>query len=144
MDSIADFEFNTALLSEGVFLVSQYIRQNFSTTDICRRLQQLVDEARAVIPEKLDQDQKLEVLIDLFYDQWQFGEAEEIDRLSDAIWLDKVLERREGTPLSLGIIFLHIAHQLDLPLMPVIFPTQLILRADWLDEEIWLINPSNG
>jgi len=67
-----------------------------------------------------------------------------MDRLSDAIWLDKVLERREGTPLSLGIIFLHIAHQLDLPLMPVIFPTQLILRADWLDEEMWLINPSNG
>ncbi|GFN46913.1 invasion regulator SirB1 [Candidatus Regiella insecticola] len=144
MDSIADFEFNTALLSEGVLLVSQYIRQNFSTTDICRRLQQLVDEARAVIPEKLHQDQQLEVLIDLFYDQWQFGEAEEIDRLSDAIWLDKVLERREGTPLSLGIIFLHIAHQLDLPLMPVIFPTQLILRAYWLDEEMWLINPSNG
>jgi len=28
--------------------------------------------------------------------------------------------------------------------MPVIFPTQLILRADWLDEEMWLINPFNG
>jgi len=69
MDSIADFEFNTALLSEGVLLVSQYIRQNFSTTDICCRLQQLVDEARAVIPEKLHQDQQLEILIDLFYNQ---------------------------------------------------------------------------
>ncbi|WP_274866160.1 transglutaminase family protein, partial [Serratia marcescens] len=32
----------------------------------------------------------------------------------------------------------------DLPLLPVIFPTQLILRADWLDEELWLINPLNG
>jgi regulator of sirC expression with transglutaminase-like and TPR domain len=28
--------------------------------------------------------------------------------------------------------------------MPVIFPTQLILRADWIDEEMWLINPFNG
>lgn len=44
----------------------------------------------------------------------------------------------------MGVIFLYIAHQLGLPLMPVIFPTQLILRADWLDEEMWLINPLNG
>lgn len=65
-------------------------------------------------------------------------------RLSDAIWLDKVLEARQGTPVSLGTIFLHIANALDLPLLPVIFPTQLILRADWLDEELWLINPLNG
>ncbi|VFS06853.1 transcriptional regulator [Enterobacter cancerogenus] len=28
--------------------------------------------------------------------------------------------------------------------MPVIFPTQMILRAEWLDGEMWLINPFNG
>jgi len=44
----------------------------------------------------------------------------------------------------LGTIFLHIAHQLHLPLMPVIFPTQLILRAYWLDDEMWLFNLLNG
>ncbi len=39
---------------------------------------------------------------------------------------------------------MHIAHQLDLPLMPVIFPTQLILCSDCLDDEMRLINPLNG
>ena len=28
--------------------------------------------------------------------------------------------------------------------MPVIFPTQLILRADWIDGDKWMINPFNG
>lgn len=144
MSRIADFEFNNASLCEGVLLVTQEIRQNFPLADVRNQLQQLVDDARAAMPEGLNQDQQLEVLIDLFYHQWKFGGAGGVYRLSDAIWLDKVLDKRQGTPVSLGVIFLHIAHQLDLPLMPVIFPTQLILRADWLDEEMWLINPLNG
>ncbi|VTP69235.1 Uncharacterised protein [Leclercia adecarboxylata] len=36
------------------------------------------------------------------------------------------------------------AHRLDIPLVPVIFPTQMLLRAEWLDGEMWLINPFNG
>ncbi len=55
-----------------------------------------------------------------------------------------MLKSRQGTAVSLGVILLHIADELELPLMPVIFPTQLILRADWLDGEMWLINPFNG
>lgn len=144
MSTIADFEFNTVPLSSGVILVTQAIRFDFNADDVSRQLQSLVEEARGVIPQDLNQDQQLEVLIELFYRTWGFGGAGGVYRLSDAIWLDKVLASRQGTPVSLGVIFLHIAHQLDLPLMPVIFPTQLILRADWLDEEMWLINPING
>ncbi|ATA17973.1 regulator of sirC expression with transglutaminase-like and TPR domain [Gibbsiella quercinecans] len=144
MSSIADFEFNASPLSDGVILVSQAIRQDFPTAEVQRRLQQLVEEARVAIPEHLSQEQQMDALIALFYKTWGFGGASGVYRLSDAIWLDKVLEARQGTPVSLGTIFLHIAHQLDLPLMPVIFPTQLIMRADWLDDEMWLINPLNG
>ncbi|SQC92623.1 Uncharacterised protein [Cedecea neteri] len=54
------------------------------------------------------------------------------------------LKSRQGSAVSLGAILLWVAGQLDIPLMPVIFPTQLILRADWMDGEMWLINPFNG
>jgi regulator of sirC expression with transglutaminase-like and TPR domain len=144
MSSIAEFEFNTSPLSEGVMLVSQAVRRDYPAADVARQLQQLTEEARAAVPSDISQEQQLEALIELFYKTWGFGGASGIYRLSDAIWLDKVLEGRQGTPVSLGTIFLYIAHQLNLPLMPVIFPTQLILRADWMDEEMWLINPLNG
>lgn len=144
MSRIADFEFNTSPLSAGVILVSQSIRRDFPVAEVERKLQQLVDEARAAMPDDLNQEQQLDALFELFFTIWGFGGVGGVYRLSDAIWLDKVLEERRGTPVSLGTIFLHIAHQLDLPLMPVIFPTQLILRADWLDDEMWLINPLNG
>jgi regulator of sirC expression with transglutaminase-like and TPR domain len=144
MSAIADFEFNVAPLSAGVILVTETIRNDFNRKQVERQLQMLVEEARQKVPEHLDQDLQLEALIELFYHTWGFGGAQGVYRLSDAIWLDKVLASRQGTPVSLGVIFLHIAHQLNIPLMPVIFPTQLILRADWLDEEMWLINPLNG
>ncbi len=44
----------------------------------------------------------------------------------------------------MGAILLWIANRLDLPLVPVIFPTQLILRIESLEGEMWLINPFNG
>ncbi|MDN6115752.1 MAG: hypothetical protein L0I86_11370, partial [Enterobacterales bacterium] len=144
MSSIADFEFNRFPLSEGVILVSQAIRRDFPADTVRETLQQLTEQALAHIDAELDQDQKLEQLIDLFFNEWGFGGVGGVYRLSDALWLDKVLSSRQGTPVSLGIVFLHIAHQLDLPLQPVIFPTQLIMRADWLDEEMWLVNPLNG
>lgn len=144
MCSIADFEFNQSPLSEGIILVSQKIRSDFPAQAVRQTLQRLAEEARAAIPESLEQDLQLERLLTLFFRTWGFGGAGGVYRLSDALWLDKVLESRQGMPVSLGIVFLHIAHALELPLMPVIFPTQLILRADWLDEEMWLINPLNG
>ncbi|MFB6421957.1 MAG: invasion regulator SirB1 [Candidatus Malihini olakiniferum] len=144
MSSIADFEFNQSPLSEGIILVSQIVRSDFSAQNVRNKLQQLVDEARKAIPHNLDQEQQLDLLLTLFYCSWGFCGAGGIYRLSDALWLDNVLESRQGMPVSLGIVFLHIAHALDLPMMPVIFPTQLILRADWLDDEMWLINPLNG
>ncbi|HFI1978376.1 TPA: transglutaminase family protein, partial [Yersinia enterocolitica] len=92
MSSIADFEFNNASLCDGVLLVTQEIRQNFPLADVRNQLQQLVDDARAAMPDGLNQDQQLEVLIDLFYRKWKFGGAGGVYRLSDAIWLDKVLD----------------------------------------------------
>lgn len=144
MSAIADFEFNRSPLSDGVILVSETIRSDFSAPEVRQQLQQLADEARRTIPQELEQDLQMEQLLELFFDTWGFGGASGVYRLSDVLWLDKVLASRQGMPVSLGIILLHIAHQLDLPLMPVIFPTQLILRADWLDDEMWLINPLNG
>ncbi|WP_158366777.1 invasion regulator SirB1 [Candidatus Williamhamiltonella defendens] len=144
MRTISNFKFNTATLSEGVFKITRKIRQDFSISRVRKKLMNLVEDARVAIPEHLNQDQKLELLIDLFYHQWKFEAADGIYRTSDVIWLDNVLKIRQGTATSLGVIFLHIAHQLDIPLMPVLFPIQLIFRADWLAEEMSLINPING
>ncbi|WP_321157383.1 transglutaminase family protein, partial [Serratia nevei] len=82
MSSIADFEFNASPLSEGVILVSQSVRRDFPVADVERKLQQLVDEARAAVPVDITQEQQLDALIELFYKTWGFGGASGVYRLS--------------------------------------------------------------
>ncbi|MEM6159560.1 invasion regulator SirB1 [Erwinia sp. P6884] len=144
MTSKATLDTTALPLCEAVIAATQAIRPDFPAEDVKKQLAQLVDEARNAIPAQLEQDCQLEKLIELFWHTWGFGGASGIYRLSDTLWLDNVLKTRQGTAASLGVIFLHIAGELSLPMMPVIFPTQLILRADWIDEEMWFINPFNG
>lgn len=125
-------------------LVSQLIRDDFPYDQVKEQLNSLVAQAREEISEGANSDRQLERLIELFYVDWGFKEADGVYRLSDALWLDKVLESRQGSAVALGSILLWVAEALHIPLMPVIFPTQLILRADWMDGEMWLINPFNG
>ncbi|AEH39708.1 hypothetical protein BCTU_117 [Buchnera aphidicola (Cinara tujafilina)] len=60
------------------------------------------------------------------------------------IWIDSVFINHTGTAISLGIIFLHIAKILKISIVPVIFPTQFILRVNDINSEVFFINPFNG
>lgn len=144
MTAVAKIDFSSSPLCEAVLAASQAIRDDFPVDMVSHELQKLVNEAREYIATANGQDLKLQKLLELFYGRWGFGGASGIYKLSDVLWLDNVLKTRQGTAVSLGVVLLHIARQLELPLMPVIFPTQLILRADWLDGDMWLINPFNG
>ncbi len=144
MSNIADFEYNLSPLSEGVIRISLAVREDFPAESVRQQLRSLTADARERIPAELNQDEQLGLLLKLFYHTWGFGGVGGVYRLSDALWLDNVLERRQGLPASLGIILLHVAQALNIPLAPVIFPTQMILRSGWLDGEMWLINPING
>ena len=144
MTSPDQLDYSETPLSEAVIGATCAIRNDFSAPSVQQQLAALVEEAREYVSSEQNADLQLGKLLDLFYREWGFGGASGVYNLSDALWIDKVLKSRQGTAVSLGVILLHIAEELELPLMPVIFPTQLILRADWLDGEMWLINPFNG
>ncbi|HDH0729546.1 TPA: hypothetical protein PIN63_004861, partial [Klebsiella aerogenes] len=129
MRSLADFEFNKAPLCEGMVLISELIRDDFPTHFVQDELQRLLTLAQEEIATSWDQERQLDRLLELFYHEWGFGASQGIYRLSDALWLDKVLVNRQGSAVSLGAILLWIAQRLDLPVVPVIFPTQMLLRA---------------
>ena len=144
MRSLADFEFNKAPLCEGMILACEAIRRDFPSQDVYDELERLVSLAKEEISQLLPLEEQLEKLIALFYGDWGFKASRGVYRLSDALWLDQVLKNRQGSAVSLGAVLLWVANRLDLPLLPVLFPTQLILRIECPDGEIWLINPFNG
>ena len=127
-----------------MILISELIRDDFPAQDVTDELEQLVRQAQEEISPAWTDSRQVERLLELFYNEWGFSASRGVYRLSDALWLDKVLKNREGSAVSLGAIMLWVAPSLSLPMMPVIFPTQLLLRADVETGEMWLINPFNG
>ncbi|MGP1939064.1 MAG: invasion regulator SirB1 [Arsenophonus sp. ET-DL9-MAG3] len=144
MKTIVDFEFNKEPLSEGIILISQIIQPDFPVEQVNTQLKCLVMEARQKIEVNNDIERQVSILLKLFYGEWLFTSVTGVYSLSEAIWLDKVLIARQGAAVSLGAIFLHVANQLQLPVIPIIFLTELILCVSRNDGTYWYINPING
>ncbi|AEO07985.1 invasion regulator SirB1 [Buchnera aphidicola] len=144
MKSFSNINFSKLSLFDSIIAASQAIREDFPANCVLSELKSRIKEAKSYVSSENEPNKQLKKLLELFYMHWNFGGASGIYKLSDVIWIDNVLKTRQGTAVSLGIILLHIAQELKLPLNPVVFPTQLILRADWINEKKWLINPFNG
>ena len=112
MGSLADFEFNKAPLCDGMVLISEQVRDDFPSRFVEEELQRLLRLAQEEIAPSWDQERQIERLLALFYEEWGFGASQGVYRLSDALWLDKVLVNRQGSAVSLGAILLWIAQRL--------------------------------
>ncbi|QFQ32906.1 tetratricopeptide repeat-containing protein [Buchnera aphidicola (Aphis fabae)] len=144
MKSFSKNNLSKLSLFDSIVAASQFIREDFPIDSVVLDMCNKIKEAQSYISSEIEPNKKLKKLLNLFYKHWSFGGASGIYKLSDVLWIDNVLNTRQGTAVSLGILLLHIAQELKLPLNPVAFPTQLILRADWSDKKKWLINPFNG
>lgn len=103
----------------------------------------LVRKARKAIPEDMEVKQKIHQLLQLMYSDWGFRCDENRYFQAENLYLSYVLRSKQGMPVSLGCILLYLADKLNLPIFPVLFPTQLILRAE-LENETLFIDPWNG
>jgi regulator of sirC expression with transglutaminase-like and TPR domain len=58
-------------------------------------------------------------------------------------YLNQVLDRRTGIPISLSVVYIELARRLDLPLVGIGLPGHFIVRYDGDDEPLYL-DPFNG
>ncbi|CAL4320235.1 UPF0162 protein YchA [Buchnera aphidicola (Neophyllaphis podocarpi)] len=145
MKSFLNINFSKSSLCESIIATSKVIREDFSSESVCIDLIKLVEDAKIYVFSEKNEYKKLEKLLELFYTKWNFGGASGVYNLSDLLWIDYVLKTHQGTAVSLGIILLHIAEKLNLHLVPIIFPTQLILKSNLSsNKNFFLINPLNG
>ncbi|PJG86516.1 SirB1 family protein [Conservatibacter flavescens] len=107
------------------------------------RMGHLVRKVHKAIDKQATIKTQVQQLLYLVYEEWGFYCDDERYFLSDNLYLDQVLESKSGMPVSLGAIILYLAESLQLPIYPMNFPTQLVLRVD-LEEEILFIDPWDG
>ncbi|MEC6822408.1 tetratricopeptide repeat protein [Photobacterium piscicola] len=137
-------ELNQMPLVDGAIAFMAEVEADFPTTWVQLRLTQLAQEAEQMLMGEVNPRLRLDGLLRLFYREWGFqGDLQQYFSSENA-FLDKVLERRKGIPVSLGAILLYLAKQLELPVENVGFPTQFLLKVVWSKDDIQYINPFDG
>lgn len=117
------------------FLYQEMIRltvmldENLTEPQIYGLMSALVKKAKYAVNGETD-EQRIEQLLQFLYQEQGFHCHHEEYFYTENLLLNKVLRKKRGMPVSLGAVLLYLAAVLDLPLFPVNFPTQLVVRAE--------------
>ncbi|WP_105900977.1 SirB1 family protein [Vibrio gangliei] len=131
-------------LLEGALALNAMI---FPETDkywVTHTLNSLFEELEQALVHDIDDKQKFESFLRIFFHEWGFhGDSDEFFN-SDNTRVDLVLKRRKGIPVSLGAIMLHLGMRLGFPMEGVSFPSQFIIKLTWPNQAPIYINPFDG
>lgn len=134
-------------LYKELLRLSQIIDESFHQPQAMGYMSALVRKAKKYVIAET-QEQRINQLLDLVYQEFQFHCSSYNYFETRNILLHRVLRNKQGMPVSIGAVVLYLASILSLPIYPVNFPTQLILRAEYMDEnnqyKTRFINPWNG
>lgn len=135
---------NELSLDECFFIFALRLRPDFPRQFVENVLADLLEDAKKKVPQNLPVEQRLDKLLHLFYQEWGFQCCSGTYLLSEAIWLDYVLKTRRGTASILAFLLIKFADALNIPVKPVIFLSQLLIKIEWFSDDDWGINPQTG
>jgi len=144
MLNLFDEDFDEMELVEGALVLNKAINPDTQVEWAEQELARLLEEAEQVISGKNDEKQRFESFLHLFYFEWGFIGDRDAYFESHNAFIDKVLERRKGVPVSLGALLLYFGRKLGFPLQGITFPTQFLLQVNWPDEAAKYLNPFTG
>jgi len=146
-DSVSEFRtFIRSLnyeLESGALLLSRTVNPSLDVGACCLQLDAMAARCRELIAEPATAREKCRVLNRvLFHENGLRGNADDYaDPLNS--FLDQVLIRRKGIPISLSIVYLLVAERLGLQLEPVSLPGHFMVGC--YDETVpFFIDPFNA
>lgn len=116
-------------LYQEMIRLSVMIDETLTEPQIYGLMSALVKKAKYAVNGETD-EQRIEQLLQFLYQEQGFHCHHEEYFYTENLLLNKVLRKKRGMPVSLGAVLLYLAAVLDLPLFPVNFPTQLVVRAE--------------
>ena len=127
-------------LESGALLLARTVTPRLDVGGCCTQLDAIAARCRELIVEPSSAREKCRVLNRVLFHEWGFhGNVENYaDPLNS--FLDQVLERRTGIPLSLSVVYLLVAGRLGLDLEPVGLPGHFIVGC-FSDELPFFIDP---
>ncbi len=134
MLNLCDEDFDAMELVEGALALNKAINPETQLEWAHIELARLLKEAELALVHERDEKARFEAFLRLFYQEWGFSGDREAYFDSRNAFIDQVLQRRKGIPVSLGSLLLYLGHKLGFPLNGISFPTQFLLSLNWAGE----------
>jgi len=114
-------------LETGALLLSRTVNPDLDIGDCCARLDDIAARCRELIVEPTSSREKCRVINRVLFHDFGFRGNHEnyIDPLNS--FLDQVLSRKKGIPITLSIVYLLVAQRLGLTLEPVGLPGHFVI-----------------
>jgi regulator of sirC expression with transglutaminase-like and TPR domain len=114
-------------LETGAMLLARTASPRLNAGDCCKQLDKIATRCRELIVEPSSTREKCRVINRVLFHEWGFhGNVENYTDPRNS-FIDQVLERRTGIPLSLSIVYLLVAERLGVELEPVGLPGHFIV-----------------
>jgi regulator of sirC expression with transglutaminase-like and TPR domain len=114
-------------LETGALLLARTASPRLNVGDCCKQLDKIATRCRELIVEPSSTREKCRVINRVLFHEWGFhGNVENYTDPRNS-FIDQVLERRTGIPLSLSIVYLLVAERLGVELEPVGLPGHFIV-----------------
>lgn len=131
---------NLKQLEDAVFVLARFENPTLREEEYKRKLDNFADMVRDDLNYQIEQSKKMGILLNFVFDELGFR-GSNIDYYNpDNSFLHRVIDRRQGLPISLGLIVLFLARRLDLPFAGVNMPIHFMLKYRGELEEV-MIDP---
>ena len=112
----------------GALSISRVFQPGLSPEPALRRLDRLVAAARARVPADGELLEQVSALNDFLFEELGFSGNQDDFYDPRNSFIDQVLERRLGIPITLSLVYVEIANRLGLPAFGVGFPAHFLVR----------------
>lgn len=142
-DEYARREINEANLAEGALLIALEDYPRLEVEAYLGRLDQLAERtAQRIIPSEPDVFRLGHIQSELFDVEGFRGNAIHYYDVKNS-FLNEVIERRTGIPITLAVIFLHVAHRIGLNAAGVGLPGHFLVKVQFPLSEVY-VDPFSG
>lgn len=114
-------------LETGALLLARTVTPDLNIGDCCTQLDEIADRCRELIVEPMSLREKCRVINRVLFHDYGFRGNHEnyTDPLNS--FLDQVIARKKGLPITLSMVYLLVAHRLGLSLEPVGLPGHFVI-----------------
>lgn len=125
-------------LEEAIFILARFDNPTLRTREYQQKLDQFARMIADDVRYSLSDVQKMHKVLDLVFTDLEFSGSTTEYYSPENSYLNKVIDRREGLPISLALVVLFIARRLELPFRGVGMPVHFMLMYQSDQEEVFI------